>query len=45
MIEDDARTREPDADSGDGGYVIVVLDKQRHEIRRSSFGLASKTST
>jgi len=34
MIEDDERTREPDADtdSGDGGYAIVVLDTQGHEI-------------
>lgn len=34
MTEDDERTREPDADtdSGDGGYVVVVLDKQGHEV-------------
>lgn len=33
MIEDDdERTREPETDGADAGYVIVVLDKRGHEI-------------
>lgn len=30
--DDDERTREPETDGADAGYVIVVLDKRGHEI-------------